>query len=105
MIMAGRLVHLTPLFLGKLEQAVNQHFVHILSLVTDKHYMYHFCFEYIYELFYVQMIIIMSLIGFRHWVIPQPIVGCEGKSRQTPIMPTTQDQRSRAYFVRSILNA
>ena len=35
-VMAGRSVHLTTLFfLGKLEQAVNQYFVHILSLVTD----------------------------------------------------------------------
>ena len=35
MVMAGRSVHLTTLFfLGKLEQAVNQYFVHILSLVT-----------------------------------------------------------------------
>ena len=36
MVMAGQSVHLTTLFLGKLEQAVNQNFVHILSLVTDK---------------------------------------------------------------------
>ena len=35
MVMAGRSVNLTTLFLGKLEQAVNQYFVHILSLVTD----------------------------------------------------------------------
>ena len=36
MAMAGRSVHLTTLFfLGKLEQAVNQYFVHILSFVTD----------------------------------------------------------------------
>ena len=35
MVMAGPLVHLTIFFLGKLEQAVNQYFVHILSLVTD----------------------------------------------------------------------
>ena len=36
MVMAGRSVHLTTLFfLGKLEQAGNQYFVHILSLVTD----------------------------------------------------------------------
>ena len=35
MVMAGRSVHLTTLFLGKLKQAVNQYFVHILSLVTD----------------------------------------------------------------------
>ena len=36
MAMAGRSVHLTTLyFLGKLEQAVNQYFVHILSLVPD----------------------------------------------------------------------
>ena len=35
-VMAGRSVHLTTLFFcGKLEQAVNQYFVHILSLVTD----------------------------------------------------------------------
>ena len=34
--MAGRSVLLTTLLiLGKLEQAVNQYFVHILSLVTD----------------------------------------------------------------------
>ena len=31
MVMAGQSVHLT----GKLEQAVNQYFVHILLLVTD----------------------------------------------------------------------
>ena len=36
MVMVGRSVHLTTLFPGKLEQAVNQYFVHILSLVTDK---------------------------------------------------------------------
>ena len=36
MVMAGRSVHLKPhFFLGKLEQAVKQYFVHILSLVTD----------------------------------------------------------------------
>ena len=35
MVMAGRSVHLTTLFLGKPEQAVNKYFVHILSLVTD----------------------------------------------------------------------
>ena len=36
MVMAGRSVHLiTFFFLGKLEQAVNQYFVHILLLVTD----------------------------------------------------------------------
>ena len=35
MVMAGRSVHLTTLFLGKFEQAVNQYFLHILSLVTD----------------------------------------------------------------------
>ena len=35
MVMVGRSVHLTTLFLGKLVQAVNQYFVHILSLVTD----------------------------------------------------------------------
>ena len=36
MVMAGRSVHLTTFFfLGKLEQAINQYYVHILSLVTD----------------------------------------------------------------------
>ena len=36
MVMAGRSVYLTTLFfLGKLEQAVNQYFLHILLLVTD----------------------------------------------------------------------
>ena len=36
MVIAERSVHLTTLFfLGKLEQAVNQFFVHILLLVTD----------------------------------------------------------------------
>ena len=35
MVMAGRSVHLTAFFLGKLEQAVNQYFLHILLLVTD----------------------------------------------------------------------
>ena len=34
-VIAGRSVHLSHFFLGKLEQAVNQYFVHILSLVTD----------------------------------------------------------------------
>ena len=34
MVMAGRSVHLTTLFLGKLEEAVNLYFVHILSFVT-----------------------------------------------------------------------
>ena len=38
MVMAERSVHLTTLFfLGRLEQAVNQYFMHILSLVTDNH--------------------------------------------------------------------
>ena len=35
MVMSGRSVHLTTLFLGRLEQAVNQYFMHILLLVTD----------------------------------------------------------------------
>ena len=35
MVMAGWSVYLTKLFPGQLEQAVNQYFVHILSLVTD----------------------------------------------------------------------
>ena len=35
MVMVGWSVHLTTFFLGKLEQAVNQYFVQILSLVTD----------------------------------------------------------------------
>ena len=35
MVMAGRSVRLTTLFLGKLKQAVNQYFMHILLLVTD----------------------------------------------------------------------
>ena len=36
MVMAGQSVHLTTLFfLGKLEQVVNQYFVHILWLVPD----------------------------------------------------------------------
>ena len=35
-VMAGRSVHLTTFFLGKLEQAVNLYFVHLLSLVTNK---------------------------------------------------------------------
>ena len=35
MVMGGRSVHLTTLFLGKLEQAVNQYFVHILWLFSD----------------------------------------------------------------------
>ena len=39
MVMVGRSVHLTTLFPpGKLEQAVNQYFVHILSLVADNNY-------------------------------------------------------------------
>ena len=35
MVMAGRSARLPHFFLGKLEQAVNQSFVRILSLVTD----------------------------------------------------------------------
>ena len=36
MVMLGRSVHLTKtIFLGKLDKAVNQYFVHILSLVND----------------------------------------------------------------------
>ena len=35
MVMAGWSLHLTTLFLGKLEQAVDQCFVHLLSLLTD----------------------------------------------------------------------
>ena len=35
MVMWGQSVHLTTLFLGKLEQAVNQYFVHIFLLVND----------------------------------------------------------------------
>ena len=35
MVMAGRSVHLTTLFPGKIEEAVNQYFVHILSLVLN----------------------------------------------------------------------
>ena len=36
MVMSGQSVHLTPpFFLGNLDLAVNQYFVHILSLVTD----------------------------------------------------------------------
>ena len=35
MVKAGWSVHLTHFFLGKLGLAVNQFFVHILSLVTD----------------------------------------------------------------------
>ena len=37
MVIVGRADHLRnhTYFLGKLEQAVNQYFVHILSLVTD----------------------------------------------------------------------
>ena len=39
MVMSGRSVNLTTLFLGRLRptsQTVNQYFVHILSPVTDK---------------------------------------------------------------------
>ena len=35
MVLAGRSVQLITLFVGKLEQAVNEYFVHILSLVAD----------------------------------------------------------------------
>ena len=35
MVMLGRPVHLTTLFLGELDYAVNQYLVHILSLVTE----------------------------------------------------------------------
>ena len=34
MVLEGRSIYLTTLFLGKLEQAVNQLLVHILSFVT-----------------------------------------------------------------------
>ena len=33
-VMSGRSVNLTTLFLGRIEQAVSQYFMHILSLVT-----------------------------------------------------------------------
>ena len=33
--MAGRSFHLTKLLPGQAEKAVNQYFVHIISLVTD----------------------------------------------------------------------
>ena len=36
MVKAGQSVQLTTFFLGKLEQVVNQYFMHILSFVTDK---------------------------------------------------------------------
>ena len=42
MFMLRRTVHLATLFLGKLYLAVNQYFVHVLSLVTDKHPFYSF---------------------------------------------------------------
>ena len=35
MTISGLSVHLTTFFLGKLELAVSQYFVHIRSLVTD----------------------------------------------------------------------
>ena len=35
MVMVGPSVHLTTFLLGKLEQAFNQNFLHILSFVTD----------------------------------------------------------------------
>ena len=35
MVIAGRSVHLTTLFPGQAEQAANQYFVHILSLITN----------------------------------------------------------------------
>ena len=35
MVMTGRSVDLTTFFLSMLETAVNQYFVHILSLLTD----------------------------------------------------------------------
>ena len=33
-VMSGRSVNLTTLFLGRIEQAVSQYFMHILSVVT-----------------------------------------------------------------------
>ena len=35
MVMSGRSVHLTTLFLGKRDLAIKQYLVHILVLVTD----------------------------------------------------------------------
>ena len=35
MVITGRSVHLTTFFPDKLEQVVNQYFMHMLSLVTD----------------------------------------------------------------------
>ena len=35
MVMLGQSVHVTTVFLGKLDQAVSQYFVHILSLLAD----------------------------------------------------------------------
>ena len=41
MVMAGRSVHITTFCLDKLKQAVNQYFVHMLSLVTDNMKLFH----------------------------------------------------------------
>ena len=62
-----------------------------------KHYMYHFCYEYktIY-LFSVQMIIVCPSLGSVIEQYNNQSSGCEEKPRQPPIMPTTQDQISRA---------
>ena len=62
MVMAGRSVHLTTLFfLGKLEQAVNQYFVHILSLVTDNNPS--FCFVCLFDLILYVHSTIFQLCG------------------------------------------
>ena len=47
MVMVGRSVHLTTLFLGKLVNAVNQYFVHILSLVTENNVIFSDLFSYV----------------------------------------------------------
>ena len=65
-----------------------------------KHYMYHFCYEYnMIYLFYVQYDNSMSLLGICNRALQQLIIWVWRKPRQPPIMPTTQNQISRAYEI------
>ena len=65
-----------------------------------KHYMYHLCYEnnMIY-LFYVQMIIVCPSHGSVIEHYNNQLSGSEEKPSQSPIMPTTQNQISRAYKI------
>ena len=65
-----------------------------------KHYMYQFCNDYnMIYLFYVQIIKVCPSYGSGIAHYNNQSSGCEEKLRQPPIMPTTQNQISRAYKI------